>query len=502
VTRAEPPRKQCRRCATTRGADRKGPRRGFERGVTLTARAAPWRWSASSSRARAGRRQPQRSPLRRASPRRRRVEGGENQGAARRSFRATARAAQGSSARSETPRERRISGRPRASERPAERNFERGDGPARWRVRRAPKATRSRARSQLRAARRRRVQGSPAPREVISFEGKIAPADRARLARGAGRVERSDARPPAPPRRASEPNIKGPRAARKRPRERNFERGDGPREGRVRRAPKACEAARARSFAPPSADFKGARAPRGKNRRRTKTAAGESARPPRGAGGKNSMAAQPGGPGGKLRGKPRFRQTAQNAGPRGRVSALNHAHRRGPCAALPREPKIAKRAPDWPTGWRVDLDILAHASTIVRGRLVVDLFAGTGALGIEALSRAPRAPCCRRRRRGAGALRENIEALGLGGVTRVFVATRRNSARAAGEAFTLAFLDPPYGKALAPLSLTNWCAAVARAGRARRNRGAAARRWSCRPACRARRPLLWRHASRLRERGP
>jgi len=51
-------------------------------------------------------------------------------------------------------------------------------------------------------------------------------------------------------------------------------------------------------------------------------------------------------------------------------------------------------------------------------------------------------------------LRANIEALGLGGVTRVF---RRDATRLGlappGEAFTLAFLDPPYGKALAPLAL-------------------------------------------------
>ncbi|MGC1863766.1 MAG: RsmD family RNA methyltransferase, partial [Methylocystis sp.] len=51
-------------------------------------------------------------------------------------------------------------------------------------------------------------------------------------------------------------------------------------------------------------------------------------------------------------------------------------------------------------------------------------------------------------------LRQNIEALGLGGVTRVF---RRDATKLGlappGEAFTLAFLDPPYGKLLAPLAL-------------------------------------------------
>ena len=51
-------------------------------------------------------------------------------------------------------------------------------------------------------------------------------------------------------------------------------------------------------------------------------------------------------------------------------------------------------------------------------------------------------------------MRENIEALGLGGVTRVFRrdATRLGAAPA-GEGFSLAFLDPPYGKGLVPRAL-------------------------------------------------
>ncbi|MGB5085383.1 MAG: RsmD family RNA methyltransferase, partial [Methylocystis silviterrae] len=51
-------------------------------------------------------------------------------------------------------------------------------------------------------------------------------------------------------------------------------------------------------------------------------------------------------------------------------------------------------------------------------------------------------------------LRANIEALGLGGVTRIF---RRDAtklgAAPAGERFSLAFLDPPYGKDLATQAL-------------------------------------------------
>ena len=101
-------------------------------------------------------------------------------------------------------------------------------------------------------------------------------------------------------------------------------------------------------------------------------------------------------------------------------------------------------------------DILAHAfDNACEGALVVDLFAGTGALGIEALSRgAARALFVDDGAEARALLRENIEALGLGGVTRVF---RRDATKLGlappGEAFTLAFLDPPYGKLLAPLAL-------------------------------------------------
>jgi 16S rRNA (guanine966-N2)-methyltransferase len=111
-------------------------------------------------------------------------------------------------------------------------------------------------------------------------------------------------------------------------------------------------------------------------------------------------------------------------------------------------------------------DILAHRyDDAVEGARVIDLFAGTGALGLEALSRgAARALFVDEGAEARALLRQNIEALGLGGVTRVF---RRDATKLGlappGEAFTLAFLDPPYGKGLAPLALAelargNWLA--------------------------------------------
>ena len=101
-------------------------------------------------------------------------------------------------------------------------------------------------------------------------------------------------------------------------------------------------------------------------------------------------------------------------------------------------------------------NILLHAyGDPVSGARVLDLFAGTGALGIEALSRgAAFALFVDDGAEARALLRANVEALGLGGVTRVFRrdATRLGPAHPV-EPFSLAFLDPPYGNELAEKSL-------------------------------------------------
>ena len=107
-------------------------------------------------------------------------------------------------------------------------------------------------------------------------------------------------------------------------------------------------------------------------------------------------------------------------------------------------------------------NILVHAyGDPVSGARVLDLFAGTGALGLEALSRgADFALFVDDSAEARALLRENVAALGLGGVSRIF----RRDAVKLGDAhplppFSLAFLDPPYGRALAEAAL-----AAARAG--------------------------------------
>jgi 16S rRNA (guanine966-N2)-methyltransferase len=103
-------------------------------------------------------------------------------------------------------------------------------------------------------------------------------------------------------------------------------------------------------------------------------------------------------------------------------------------------------------------NILTHAyRDPVTGARVLDLFAGTGALGIEALSRgAAFALFVDERAEARALIRENGTALGLGGVSRIFRrdATKLGAAHPV-EPFSLAFLDPPYGQGLAEAALVS-----------------------------------------------
>ncbi len=113
-------------------------------------------------------------------------------------------------------------------------------------------------------------------------------------------------------------------------------------------------------------------------------------------------------------------------------------------------------------------NILAHREGFAfESARVIDLFAGSGALGFEAMSRGGSFCLFVETDAAArGAIRDNVEALGLFGATRV----HRRGADALGEKpagvggpFTLAFLDPPYGKnlsapALAALKKGGWLA--------------------------------------------
>jgi len=91
------------------------------------------------------------------------------------------------------------------------------------------------------------------------------------------------------------------------------------------------------------------------------------------------------------------------------------------------------------------------------GLRVLDLFAGTGALGLEALSRgASNVIFVDTGTEARGLIRDHIEAFGAGGVTKLL----RRDATALGPAGTmgpvdLVFLDPPYGKGLGEQALAS-----------------------------------------------
>ena len=110
-------------------------------------------------------------------------------------------------------------------------------------------------------------------------------------------------------------------------------------------------------------------------------------------------------------------------------------------------------------------NILEHApwSPGLEDLRVLDLFAGSGAMGLEALSRgAAHAAFVETAAPALAALRDNVENFRLGERTSVLRQdAARLAARPAGEPFDLAFLDPPYGKglgeqALAALAAGKW----------------------------------------------
>ncbi len=103
-------------------------------------------------------------------------------------------------------------------------------------------------------------------------------------------------------------------------------------------------------------------------------------------------------------------------------------------------------------------NVLAHRyADRLEGVRVLDLFSGTGALGLEALSRG--AAFCvfiEESAEGRALVRENVEAFGLQGRTKIF----RRDATSLGPSgtlgsFGLLFADPPYGKGLGERALAS-----------------------------------------------
>jgi len=101
-----------------------------------------------------------------------------------------------------------------------------------------------------------------------------------------------------------------------------------------------------------------------------------------------------------------------------------------------------------PTADRIKESMFNILAGGFEAKRVLDLFAGSGSLGIEALSRgAASAVFVDRSKMALSALRRNIEALGLAHQSRIFqwdISKHLNGLQAAPRPFDLVFMDPPY----------------------------------------------------------
>lgn len=103
-----------------------------------------------------------------------------------------------------------------------------------------------------------------------------------------------------------------------------------------------------------------------------------------------------------------------------------------------------------PTSDRVKESLFNILGPLVPGASFLDLFAGTGSVGIEALSRgASRVVFVENNRQAVRAIRENLAQTGLGGRAEVLpIGVMDAAARLKGQKFTIIFLDPPYDQGL------------------------------------------------------
>ncbi len=102
-----------------------------------------------------------------------------------------------------------------------------------------------------------------------------------------------------------------------------------------------------------------------------------------------------------------------------------------------------------PTTDRVKESMFNILQFDIEGSRVLDLFAGTGQLGIEALSRGAAAAVFVEQRRDAAALvRDNLRLTGLADRARVVNGEALAYLASAGERFDIIFLDPPYAAGL------------------------------------------------------
>ena len=104
---------------------------------------------------------------------------------------------------------------------------------------------------------------------------------------------------------------------------------------------------------------------------------------------------------------------------------------------------------------RESLFSILAARGVLDGARVLDLFAGTGALGLEALSRgADHVTFVENGRTGASLIQRNAKLLGVADSTHLFRMDATKLGANTAQPADLVFLDPPYGKGLGARALT------------------------------------------------
>ena len=109
-----------------------------------------------------------------------------------------------------------------------------------------------------------------------------------------------------------------------------------------------------------------------------------------------------------------------------------------------------------PTSDRVRETLFNWLQPVLPGARVLDLFAGTGALGLEALSRgAAEVTFVDDGAKALALLKANIAKMKAEGETRILRQDATHLGPHPGAPFTLVFLDPPYGKAMGEAALAS-----------------------------------------------
>ena len=112
-----------------------------------------------------------------------------------------------------------------------------------------------------------------------------------------------------------------------------------------------------------------------------------------------------------------------------------------------------------PTADRIREAIFNILSSRVDAAVVLDLFAGTGALGLEALSRGAQiAVFIESRKNALSVLRRNVNAMGLENRSTIFnwdILKNLNCLRAFSASINLVFMDPPYARQMIEPTLSN-----------------------------------------------